>query len=153
MAGTLNKVILIGRLGRDPEIRHASSGQDYAILSLATDEHYVDKEGQRVEKTEWHRVVVWGKQVQFVSNYLVKGSLVFTEGKIESRKWQDKSGMDRYITEIKVDKIIGLNNKKDDVSAHPNNISYTSSDVDNKIVRESTSAFPNQSSLMDDFPF
>ena len=76
MAGSLNKAILIGRLGRDPEMRYTPSGQPVANFSIATDETYTGKDGQKVEKTEWHRIVVWGKQAEFCGNYLAKGRLV-----------------------------------------------------------------------------
>lgn len=97
---SLNKVLLIGRLGRDPELRYTDSGQGVASLSLATDESYTARDGQNVERTEWHRIVVWGKQAEFCGNYLTKGRLVFVEGKLETRKWQDKDGQDKYSTEI-----------------------------------------------------
>ena len=110
---SLNKAIIIGRIGKDPEIRHTQSGQAVATLSVATDESYKDQSGQRVEKTEWHKVVVWGKQADFVANYLTKGRLVYVEGKIETRKWQDQSGQDRYSTEIKAVTVQALDKKPD----------------------------------------
>lgn len=110
MAGSLNKVMIIGRLGRDPELKYTQSGQPVCNLNVATDEGYV-KDGQRVEKTEWHRIVVWGKQAETVANYLSKGRLVYVEGKIETRKWQDQSGQDRYTTEIKADRVQFLDSK------------------------------------------
>lgn len=110
MAGSLNKVMIIGRLGRDPELKYTQSGQPVCNLNVATDEGYV-KDGQRVEKTEWHRIVVWGKQAETVANYLSKGRLVYVEGKIETRKWQDKDGQDRYTTEIKGDRVQFLDSK------------------------------------------
>ena len=97
---SVNKVTIIGRIGKDPEIRHTQSGQTVATMSVATDESYKDQSGQKVEKTEWHKIVVWGKQADFVANYLGKGRLVYVEGKLETRKWQDQSGQDRYSTEI-----------------------------------------------------
>ena len=106
MAGSLNKGILIGRLGRDPEMRYTPSGQPVANFSVATDESYTSKDGQKVEKTEWHRIVVWGKQAEFCGNYLSKGRLVYIEGKIETRKWTDKDTRDRYVTEITADRIV-----------------------------------------------
>lgn len=96
---SLNKVMLIGRLGRDPDLHYTQSGQAVANFSMATDESY-NKDGQKIEKTEWHRVVVWGKQAEFCGNYLAKGRKVFVEGKLETRKWQDKDGQDKYTTEI-----------------------------------------------------
>ena len=110
---SLNKVIIIGRIGKDPEIRHTQSGQAVATLSVATDESYKDQSGQKVEKTEWHKIVVWGKQADFVANYLTKGRMVYVEGKLETRKWQDQSGQDRYSTEIKAVTVQALDKKPD----------------------------------------
>ena len=110
---SMNKVIIIGRIGKDPEIRHTQSGQAVATLSVATDESYKDQSGQKVEKTEWHKIVVWGKQADFVANYLGKGRLVYAEGKLETRKWQDQSGQDRYSTEIKAVTVQALDKKPD----------------------------------------
>jgi single-strand DNA-binding protein len=102
MAGSVNKVILVGNLGRDPEIRTMQSGGRVANLSLATSESWRDKaSGERKEKTEWHRVVVFNENlVRVCESYLRKGSKVYIEGQIETRKWQDQSGQDRYSTEI-----------------------------------------------------
>lgn len=105
---SLNKVFLIGRLGADPEVRHTASGVAVASLSVATDESYTSKDGQKVEKTEWHRVVVWGKQAEFCGNYLRKGRLVYVEGKLETRKWTDKEGHERYTTEINAHNVRAL---------------------------------------------
>lgn len=111
MAGTLNKVMLIGRLGRDPELRYTPSGQPVANFSIATDESYTTKDGQRVERTEWHRIVVWGKQAEFCGNYLSKGRLVYVEGRLETRKWQDNQGQDRTTTEVRADRVLGLDSR------------------------------------------
>ncbi|WP_319466266.1 single-stranded DNA-binding protein [uncultured Pseudodesulfovibrio sp.] len=109
MAGSMNKVILIGRLGQDPKLSYTSSGQAVANFSLATDEGYRDKQtGQKVERTEWHRVVAWRQAAEFVGNYLSKGRLVMVEGKLQTRKWQGQDGQDRYTTEIVADRVDGL---------------------------------------------
>ena len=110
---SLNKVIIIGRIGKDPEVRYTQSGQAVATLSVATDESYKDQSGQRVEKTEWHKVVAWGKQADLVANYLGKGRLVYVEGKLETRKWQDQGGQDRYSTEVKAVTVQALDKKPD----------------------------------------
>ena len=112
MSGSLNKVLLIGKLGRDPEVRHTPSGQPLANFSIATDESYTGKDGQKVEKTEWHKIVVWGKQAEFCGNYLSKGRLVYIEGKIETRKYTDKDGVEKYSTEIKADRVVGLDSRQ-----------------------------------------
>lgn len=101
MAGTLNKVMLIGRLGADPEARSTTSGSTVVNFNLATDESYKDKNGQKVERTEWHRIVVWDKLAEVCRQYLHKGSLVYIEGKLQTRSWDDKeTGKKNYITEI-----------------------------------------------------
>ena len=105
---SLNKVFLIGRLGIDPEIKHTASGVAVASLSVATDESHTSKDGHKVEKTEWHRVVAWGKQAEFCGNYLVKGRLIYVEGKLETRKWQDKEGRERYTTEVNASRVLAL---------------------------------------------
>jgi single-strand DNA-binding protein len=102
VAGSLNKVMLIGRLGRDPEVRYTQGGTAVANLRLATDDSWTDKKtGEKQEKTEWHTIVLWGRQAEIANEYLGKGRLIFVEGKLETRKWQDKSGNDRYSTEIR----------------------------------------------------
>ena len=102
MAGSVNKVILIGNLGRDPEIKQMPSGSSIANLSIATSESWRDKaSGERKEKTEWHRVVVFSEGlVRIVEQYLKKGAKVYIEGQLETRKWQDKDGNDKYSTEV-----------------------------------------------------
>jgi single-strand DNA-binding protein len=97
---SVNKVILVGRLGRDPETRYTGAGQAVANFSVATDETYRDKAGERQKRTEWHKIVVWGKQAEIAQQYLKKGSLVFIEGRIQSREWQDKEGQKRTSFEI-----------------------------------------------------
>jgi len=97
---SVNKVILIGNLGRDPEIRYTPSGRPVARFPLATTEVWNDAEGSRQERTEWHNIVVWGKQAESCSQYLAKGRQVFVEGAIRSRSYDDKDGNRRYITEI-----------------------------------------------------
>ena len=97
---SVNKVILVGRLGRDPETRYTGGGQAVANFSVATDETYKDRNGERQKRTEWHKIVVWGKQAEIAQQYLKKGSLLFLEGRIQSREWQDKEGQKRTSFEI-----------------------------------------------------
>ncbi|MCJ2163262.1 MULTISPECIES: single-stranded DNA-binding protein [unclassified Pseudodesulfovibrio] len=115
MAGSMNKVILIGRLGRDPEMSYTPNGQARCKFSIATDEGYRDRQtGQKVEKTEWHNIVAWRQTAEFCGNYLAKGRLVMVEGKLQTRKWQDQStGQDRYMTEIVADNVQGLDRSPD----------------------------------------
>jgi single-strand DNA-binding protein len=100
MAGGVNKVILVGRLGADPDMRYTPSGQGVCEMRLATSESWNDKNGQRQERTEWHRIVVWGKRAEVCSKYLSKGRQVYVEGRIQTRSYDDKDGNKRYITEI-----------------------------------------------------
>ena len=106
MAGSVNKVILVGNLGRDAELRYTPGGAAVATLNMATTEVWNDKSGQRQEKTEWHRVVFWGKVAESLTEYLTKGKQVYVEGRLETRQWNDKDGNKRYTTEIKGDKIV-----------------------------------------------
>jgi single-strand DNA-binding protein len=96
----VNKVILIGRLGKDPEVRYTPDGTMVTNFNLATDEQRKDKNGEKIQKTEWHKIVTWGKLAEICGNYLVKGKLVFVEGRIQTRSWEDKEGVKRYTTEI-----------------------------------------------------
>lgn len=107
----LNKVMIIGRLGRDPELRYTQSGSPVASLNVATDESYTDRDGNKVERTEWHRVSVFQRQAENCANYLAKGSLVYVEGSLQTRKWQDQQGQDRYTTEIKAQRVQFLDRK------------------------------------------
>lgn len=100
----VNKVIIVGRLGQDPEVRYTPSGSAVANLSVATSETWKDKEsGERQEKTEWHRVVMFGRIAEVAGEYLRKGAQVYLEGKLQTRKWQDREGVDRYTTEVVID--------------------------------------------------
>jgi len=106
---SLNKVILIGRLGKDPEVRTTQGGKSVANVGLATDESYKNKDGEKVKKTEWHNLVIWGPSVEnFVQPYLHRGDLVYVEGKLQTRSWDDKDGNKKYTTEINVTDIKGL---------------------------------------------
>jgi single-strand DNA-binding protein len=99
MAG-INKVIIVGRLGTDPEVKSVGSGQTVARLSVATSENWTDKNGQKQERTEWHRIVVWGKLGELVGRHLSKGRQVYVEGRLQTRSWEDNQGQKKYTTEI-----------------------------------------------------
>lgn len=99
MAG-INKVILVGRLGADPEIRYTQSGAGVTNFNLATSETWVDRDGQKQERTEWHRIVVWGKMAETCAQFLTKGRQVYVEGRLQTRSWDDKDGNKRYTTEV-----------------------------------------------------
>jgi single-strand DNA-binding protein len=105
----VNKVILVGNLGRDAELRYTPGGAPVATLNMATTEVWNDKtSGQKQEKTEWHRIVLWGKSAESLSEYLTKGKQIYVEGRLQTRKWQDKDGHDKYTTEIRGDRIVLL---------------------------------------------
>jgi len=110
----INKVILVGTLGRDPETRATVAGKAVANVSVATSERWKDKTtGEAQEKTEWHRIVAFGRLAEIMGQYLLKGSKVYIEGRLQTRKWQDKEGVDKYSTEIVADHMQMLDSKKD----------------------------------------
>ena len=105
----VNKCIIIGRVGQDPEVRYSSSGMCFCNVSIATSESWKDKQsGEQKERTEWHRVVLQGKLAEIAGEYLKKGSQAYFEGKLQTRKWQDQSGQDKYTTEVVVDSFTGV---------------------------------------------
>lgn len=110
MAG-VNKVILVGNLGKDPEVRHLENGAAVANFSIATSESYKDKNGNRQEQTEWHNIVLWRGLAQIAEKYLRKGSQVYIEGKLKTRSWQDKDGNTRYTTEVVGDNMTMLGSR------------------------------------------
>ena len=130
MAG-INKVILIGNLGKDPELRFTPGGQAVVNFTLATKRSWMDKEGQRQEKTEWHRIVVWGKLAELCSNYLSKGRQAYLEGELQTREWQDKDGNKRYTTEIVANQVQFLGSRTDGATSAPSAVKtgMTPSDV------------------------
>lgn len=98
--GSVNKVILLGNLGADPELKHTPTGQPVCEMRLATTETWADKDGKKQEKTEWHRVIVWGKSGENAAKYLAKGRQVYIEGKLSTRSWENKEGKTQYMTEV-----------------------------------------------------
>jgi len=105
---SVNKVILIGNLGRDPEVRYTPNGSAVANFTLATNEVWNDKNGERQERTEWHRIVVWGKQAEIVREHLSKGKQVYVEGSLQTRQWDDREGNKRTTTEVKAARVVML---------------------------------------------
>ena len=140
MAG-VNKVILVGNLGKDPEVRHLDNGVAVANFSLATTESYTNKQGERVNQTEWHNIVLWRGLADVAEKYLKKGNSVYVEGKISTRKWEDKEGNTRYSTDIIADKMTMLGSKSD--NSNTSTESRTSS----------TEPKPSEDSENDDLPF
>lgn len=102
---SVNKVILVGNLGRDAELRHTGAGSPVSSFTIATSEAWNDKGGQKQEKTEWHKVVLWGKAAESLQPHLVKGKQVYVEGKLQTRQWDDKDGNKKYATEVKADTV------------------------------------------------
>jgi single-strand DNA-binding protein len=109
---SLNKVMLIGRLGKDPEVRYTQGGTPVASFSVATSEKWKDNSGNPQEKTEWHNIVIWSKLAEVAKRFLSKGSLVYLEGRLTTRKWQDQSGANRYTTEVVCSKMVMLGGKR-----------------------------------------
>ena len=107
----INKVILVGNLGSDPEIRYTQSGTAVATLSVATNRRWKDRDGNQQEETEWHRVIVWNQTAEFCGNFLSKGMKIYAEGRLQTRKWQDQSGNDKYTTEVIAQTIQNLSPK------------------------------------------
>ena len=151
MAG-INKVILVGNLGAKPEVKYASNGNAISNLSVATSESWTDKStGQKQERTEWHRVSLFGKLAEIAGQYLDKGSKVYVEGKLQTRKWQDQNGQDRYTTEVVVSGFNGtlqMLDRRDGSSS-----SDQSEDVTEKSKPEPTITPVSKDEFEDDIPF
>ena len=113
MARAVNKAILIGNLGDDPELRYTGSGTAVCNMSLATNESYTDSDGNEVQQTEWHDVVAWGRLGEICNEYLSKGSQVYFEGKLQTREWEDRDGKTRYSTEVKAQEMMFLDSTRD----------------------------------------
>jgi len=114
MASSVNKAIVLGNLGRDPEVRYTSGGQAVANFSVATSESWTDKAtGNKNERTEWHRIVVWGKVAELCGQYLAKGRKVYVEGRLQTRDWTDKEGKKNYTTEIVANQVVFLGSRDD----------------------------------------
>ena len=116
---SINKVILIGNLGRDPEVRYTTNGKAVANFTMATTEKWKDAQGERQEKTEWHRIVVWGKQAEIAGEYLRKGRSVYVEGSLQTREWTDRDGNKRYTTEINAQRFQMLGSPRGERDAQP----------------------------------
>ncbi len=112
MAEGINKAILVGNLGADPELRYTSGGQAVCDMRMATSEKWTGKDGQPQERTEWHRIVVWGRSAESCNEYLRKGSQAYVEGRIQTRKWEDRDGNTRYTTEIVANRVLFLSGGK-----------------------------------------
>ena len=128
MAGSVNKVILIGNLGRDPEVRHLENGASVANFPIATSETYKDRNtGERISQTEWHNIVVWRGLADVAEKYLKKGNSVYIEGKLKTRSWEDKEGNTRYTTEVVADNLtmLGSRPEQSEGTSSPSNTANT----------------------------
>jgi single-strand DNA-binding protein len=147
--GSVNKVIIIGNLGNDPEVRYMGNGNPVATISVATTESWKDKTtGENTDRTEWHRIVMFNKLGEIAGEYLKKGSKVFVEGKIRTRKWQDKTGQDRYTTEIVGDAMQMLDSRAGGGASNQNFSSQKSSQP-----AQSQAAPAGADNFDDDIPF
>lgn len=151
--GSVNKVILIGNLGRDPEIRYTPTGLAVANLTIATSEVWKDKQsGENQERTEWHRIVMYQRLAEIAGEYLRKGAKIFIEGRLQTRKWQDKtSGQDRYTTEIVADSLQMLDGKSGSAQSAPSDSPATFEKP--MAVNASPEAAPALDTFDDDIPF
>ena len=136
----MNKVILVGRLGQDPRTAYTQAGSAVTNFSLATDESFVDRDGKKVDRTEWHRIVSFGKQAENCGKFLEKGRQVLVEGSLQTRKWQDQQGQDRFTTEIKAQRVQFLgNNRSQGQEGTPQG--------------RTEAAYPSEAQKFDDAPF
>lgn len=148
---SVNKAILVGHLGKDPEIRYTSSNIPVANLSIATNQTYRDKNGENQDSTEWHRVVAWNKLAEVAEKVFKKGKLVYVEGKLQTRQWQDKEGNTRYTTEVRADNMTLLGGgRKDDEQGSS---AYQEGQQSSSNQSEQTSEPPEESQVDDDLPF
>jgi len=151
MAGSLNKVILIGNLGADPEIKEMPDGTKMAKFSIATTERYTNKQGEKISNTDWHNIVLWRGTAQVAEKYLRKGDSVCIEGKLKNRSWEDENGMKKYATDIQGDSMTMLGSKR---NSDPSEIGYEKPDI--KISNETTNTGTtekNDEDSVDDLPF
>ena len=146
--GSVNKVILVGNLGRDAELRYTPGGAAVASLNLATTDVWNDKSGQRQEKTEWHRIVVWGKTAETLSEYLLKGKQIYVEGRLQTRQWDDRDGNKRYTTEVRSDRVVLLSGRGEGGGAQT-----TRQRGDEQDQRAPASAAESTELTEDDIPF
>jgi len=148
---SLNKAMLIGRLGKDPEVRNLEGGSTKAAFPIATTEVYKDKSGQRVENTHWHNIVCWRGLAEIAEKYLKKGANIYVEGKIVTRSWDDKDGNKRYTTEIVADNFIMLDKKSDSGNGGGGNYEHHSAPAASSEPKQENA--PASESFADDLPF
>lgn len=151
---SVNKVILVGRIGKDPELKYLSDGNPVASFSLATSSSWKDKAtGNKKEETEWHNLVFYGRNAEIARQYCKKGGLIYVEGRLKTRKWQDQSGADRYKTEVVVDVLQLLGSKQESQQSESNTSGKAYADVRNKPMQQDMRDPASISDFEDDIPF
>jgi len=150
MSNSVNKVILVGRLGKDPELKYTQAGTPVVRFSLATDETWKDQNGDKQQRTEWHNIVAWRKLAEICGQYLTKGRLIFLEGKLQTRNWEDKEGNKRYTTEIVADNMVMLGGKGDEARSDRSATAGVNSESQ---VEPNPNVTPNPNITDDDIPF
>ena len=159
MAGSLNKVILIGNLGADPEVREMPDGTKMAKFPIATTETYKNRQGEKVSNTEWHNIVLWRGLAEVAINWLKKGDSVYIEGKLKTRSWEDENGIKKYATDIQADNLSMLGNKReagrDDSAESSNNIYPKNQETtnENSTISQSNESESTENEEQDDLPF
>ena len=152
----LNKVMLIGRLGQDPEIRYTQSGSAVANVTIATNDYWSDKQGEKQERTEWHSLVLWGKLADLAQSYLKKGSQVFVEGRLQTRDWEDQQGQKHYKTEVVVTTMQFLDSKNtgsESTTEYSSNSSVTQATSTKMEATQSNESPQGDDYIKDDIPF
>jgi single-strand DNA-binding protein len=150
---SVNKVILVGNLGRDPETRYTTGGDAVTNIRVATTDTWKDKNGEKQERTEWHTVVFFGRQAEIAGEYLKKGRQVYVEGRLQTRKWQDKEGQDRYTTEIVADRMQMLGNREGSGAPAPEMAERNAAAEPRAPAKAGAAAKKNVDDLDDDIPF
>jgi single-strand DNA-binding protein len=160
MAGSFNKVVIVGRLGHDPELNYTPSGTPVSNIRVATDESFKDQTGNLQKRTEWHRIQVWGKQAETTNQYLTKGSQVLVEGSLQTRKWQDKQGVDHYTTEIRALRVVFLGGQGQqgqdsyqENQAAQGQKTYQNQNNQDPFQENLGPAFPSEAGAIDEAPF
>ena len=150
---SVNKVIILGRLGQEPELKYTPSGAAVCNFSLATSENWTDKSGQKQERTEWHRIVVWGKLAELCNQYLSKGRQAYVEGKLQTRSWDDKDGNKRYTTEINASTVQFIGERASSGQRNDYSENQAPAQNDTGMLNQEYNITTDQSFTADDIPF
>lgn len=150
---SVNKVILVGRLGQDPELKYTPSGAPVCNFSMATSESWVDKSGQKQERTEWHRIVVWNKIAELCHKYLSKGRQAYIEGRLQTRSWEDQNGQKRYTTEINASTVQFLGGQAQASQSMDRSMDQSAPSNDDSMMSQDFNVSTDASFTADDIPF